>query len=59
LSTKNYNVKTEQLFIGSDPDGGPEFMNGSIDDVRIYNRALSAEEVKALYDLEKPKSKTK
>mgnify|MGYP002529038967 CR=1 FL=1 len=30
---------------------------GSIDDVRIYNRALSAEEVKALYDLEKPKSK--
>ena len=31
--------------------------NGSIDDVRIYNRALSAEEVKALYDLEKPKTK--
>ena len=28
--------------------------DGSIDDVRIYNRALSAEEVKALYDLEKP-----
>ena len=27
------------------------------DDVRIYNRALSAEEVKALYDLEKPKTK--
>ena len=30
---------------------------GSLDDVRIYNRALSAEEVKALYDLEKPKGK--
>jgi hypothetical protein len=30
---------------------------GSIDDVRIYNRALSADEVKALYDLEKPKGK--
>jgi len=28
-----------------------------IDDVRIYNRALSDEEVKALYDLEKPKAK--
>jgi len=28
---------------------------GALDDVRIYNRALSAEEVKALYDLEKPK----
>jgi hypothetical protein len=32
-------------------------VKGSIDDVRIYNRALSAEEVKALYDLEKPKGK--
>ena len=31
--------------------------NGEIDDIRIYNRALSAEEVKALYELEKPKSK--
>jgi hypothetical protein len=30
---------------------------GSIDDVRIYNRALSEGEVKALYDLEKPKGK--
>ena len=30
---------------------------GLIDNVRIYNRALSAEEVKALSDLEKPKSK--
>ena len=30
---------------------------GSIDDVRIYNRALSDGEVKALYDLEKPKGK--
>jgi hypothetical protein len=35
----------------------PKSFNGSIDDVRIYNRALSAEEVKALYDLEKPKGK--
>ena len=30
---------------------------GSIDDLRIYNRALSPDEVKALYDLEKPKGK--
>ena len=28
-----------------------------VDDIRIYNRALSAKEVKALYDLEKPKGK--
>ena len=31
--------------------------NGSMDDIRIYNRALSATEIKALYDLEKPKAK--
>ena len=29
-------------------------LNGSLDDVRIYNRALSAAEVKALYEFEKP-----
>ncbi|MDG2215032.1 MAG: hypothetical protein P8M70_14460, partial [Verrucomicrobiota bacterium] len=29
--------------------------HGAIDDIRIYNRALSPEEVKALYELEKPK----
>ena len=33
---------------------GTDF-NGSIDDVRIYDRALSATEVLALYNLEKPK----
>ena len=27
---------------------------GSIDDIRIYNRALSEAEVKALYEFEKP-----
>jgi hypothetical protein len=42
------------LIIGARTDGRFNF-KGSIDDVRIYNRALSAEEVKALYDLEKPK----
>ena len=30
---------------------GPENFNGDIDDVRIYNRALSANDVKALYDV--------
>jgi hypothetical protein len=42
------------LLIGKGQHGA---FKGSIDDVRIYNRALSAEEVKALYDLEKPKGK--
>lgn len=36
--------------IGSDPDSGSlYFFKGSIDDVRIYNRALSASEISDLY----------
>jgi hypothetical protein len=30
------------------------FFKGTLDDIRIYNRALSAEEVKTLYEFEKP-----
>ncbi len=42
---------TDSLYIGLDPPGYPEcFHDGALDDIRIYNRALSAVEVKALYD---------
>ncbi len=47
------------LLIGGFLEAGSETkgrFNGEMDDIRIYNRALSAEEVKALYDLEKPKT---
>ncbi|MFA5105921.1 MAG: LamG domain-containing protein [Candidatus Micrarchaeia archaeon] len=43
------------LCIGSEPyqvdctNGGSNYFNGTIDEVRIYNRALSAAEVKQLY----------
>jgi type II secretory pathway pseudopilin PulG len=37
------------LFIGARSTGGSVPFNGSIDDVRVYNRALSAAEVKQLY----------
>ena len=37
--------------IGDDPTNGGPYMNGSVDDVRIYNRALSAAEVQQLYNL--------
>lgn len=30
--------------------GGGEYFNGSMDDARVYNRSLSADEVQALYD---------
>ncbi len=50
------NVLKTPILIGS--VGGGHY-SGDMDDLRLYDRALSAEEVKALYDLEKPKSKTK
>jgi len=36
--------------IGKDQNSSGNYWNGKIDDVRIYNRALSAAEVLALYD---------
>ncbi|MCQ6254750.1 DUF2341 domain-containing protein [Methanocaldococcus sp.] len=41
---------TTDFYIGS--YGARSFFNGTIDDVRIYNRALSEEEIKALYQTE-------
>lgn len=43
--------KKTSLKIGCNIDGW--FYHGSIDDLRIYNRALSAEEVKSLYEFER------
>jgi hypothetical protein len=39
---------TAKLIIGSDPPGATEYFNGVIDDLRIYNRALSANEIATL-----------
>ena len=41
---------TEALDIGRDRPGSTEYFYGVMDEVRLYNRALSAAEVKALYD---------
>jgi hypothetical protein len=43
-------VNTQDILIGEYSAGGFNF-DGKIDDVRIYNRALSASEVSRLYDL--------
>ena len=43
------------LLIGSEINRS--FWQGHLDDIRVYNRALSEEQVKALYDLEKPNGK--
>ncbi len=53
--TGTQGVPTGEMDIGADPPftsgSRGEFLNGSLDDVRIYNRALSAAEVTKLYKL--------
>ncbi|MFW0837850.1 MAG: LamG domain-containing protein [Candidatus Komeilibacteria bacterium] len=42
---------SDLLYIGVEFGNSQRYFNGSIKDFRIYNRALSATEVKSLYDL--------
>lgn len=42
------------LYLGYDPFGGLEYFIGDMDDVRLYNRALSDEEIQSLYVAERP-----
>jgi len=53
------NASNKRFIIGSSDNttgtGCLNFYNGSIDDVRVYNRALSAAEVTALYNLNQSK----
>jgi hypothetical protein len=61
MSTKGANgtnTSTSSLFIGARNDG-EQHMNGYIDDVRIYNRALSETEIKTLYNSYNPNIKMK
>ena len=52
-NSKNLNTDGSMpLIVGSNSlTRDDEFFSGKIDDVRIYDRALSAEEVQALYNL--------
>ena len=43
-------VNEDDLYIGKDTPGDVEYFNGCMDNLRIYNRMLSAAEVKALYE---------
>ncbi len=40
---------SDALTIGSRSDGGGGYLSGQVDDARIYNRSLSASEIKQLY----------
>jgi hypothetical protein len=55
-SYTDYNL-LDNLTIGAYGNGGYQFF-GLIDDVRIYNRALSETEIKSLYDTYNPKTTT-
>ncbi|WP_461083190.1 LamG-like jellyroll fold domain-containing protein [Spirosoma flavus] len=50
--TGNYTPSPESLYIGSGPWRSDEFFRGKLDDIRIYNRALSETEVTQLYTSE-------
>ena len=51
------NVSGGNLNFGVGWDLEGDYFQGDMDDIRIYNRALSEAEVKALYEFEKPKGK--
>jgi len=48
-------LTTEPLIIGAYNIGGSYCFDGQIDDVRVYNRALSELEIQSLYDSHEPK----
>jgi PKD repeat protein len=51
------NVTTHDLYLGRSPFGGAgfdEYLHGKLDDVRIYNRALSAAEIDLVYRDKEP-----
>jgi hypothetical protein len=50
--TGSITYNSDNLFIGQNGSNGERF-NGVVDEVRIYNRALSESEVKQLYNLGK------
>ena len=54
LSGNTPNGSSQNLHIGHHGPVWNSFFKGLIDDVRIYNRSLSANEVSQLYDFEKP-----
>ncbi len=52
-NTSSINTNTYNVAIGSRPGGGSYNFNGLIDEVRIYNRALSPTEISAIYNATK------
>jgi len=47
------NMKSSDLVLGRDISGGNNFFHGTIDNLRIYDRVLSASEIRTIYNVEK------
>ena len=50
LNSYTINPSGANTFIGTDISYGDKYFNGTIDEVRIYNRALTPEEISDLYN---------
>lgn len=44
-----YNIVRSKQYFGKNNWSGTGYLDGKLDDIRIYNRALTEEEVKLLY----------
>jgi len=53
-----YTFNNQDIYFMSDRGVG-NFTNGKLDDVRIYNRTLSSDEIKILYEMTNPQNQTK
>lgn len=49
------NGSSGSLYLGFDNATGSRYFNGALDDIRIYSRGFTPEEVLNLYDFERPK----
>jgi hypothetical protein len=49
LTGVTYSAVLSNFKIAARPDANSNYFNGQLDDIRIYNRALTAQEVRALY----------
>jgi hypothetical protein len=52
-TTQQLTPNASSLYIGVDHPGSTEFFHGCLDDIRIYNRALTPEEIEYLYLMKK------
>jgi hypothetical protein len=53
-ATTTANTNSKNAAVGSGDDGAAPFANGILEDVRVYNRVLTAGEIRAIYEARGP-----